>query len=189
MCEALTSSIQPSLLSTYHLHLCSRLQHQQLAAAQLAHSRHQSGSGSSKMSASPRRCSETSHSPTRSDDSDSSISLGVPSPGPHSLSLGPPSPTPNNLSLGSPPPPSTIGTILPPYTNVPPSLPIALHRPFSSSRLSWYSAIHPLVPGWWIGNSNWYRASDIHFSFPFSSILTVAYEEYHKLNWRFVLHI
>lgn len=134
-----------------HVLLICRLQHQQLAAAQLAHSRH-SQNGGSKLSGSPRRGSETSHSPLAAsdDDSDSSISLGVPSPGPPSLSLGSPSPTSNGLSLGPPTPPSSIGSILSPYTSVPPSLSLALHRPFSSPRLSWYSTIHPLVPGWWI---------------------------------------
>lgn len=139
-----------------------RLQHQQLAAAQLAHSRHSQNGGSSKLSGSSRRDSETSHSPVPSDDdSDSYISLG----GPPSPSLSSPPPSSNGLSVGPPTPPPSISSILSPFTSVPPSLPL-LHRPFSSPRLSWYSTIHPLVPGWWIViEQNLGNFSIFYFSF------------------------
>lgn len=111
------------------------MQQQQLAA-QLAHSggRHLN----LRRSMSPGAGSTTG--------SESSISLGAPSPGPPSL---PP------LQLQSLPPPPLL-TMDPPrigLTNPSPCTlpqPLALHRPFT-----WYSPPHPpITAGWWSASSS-----------------------------------
>jgi len=138
---------------------------QQQFAAQLAHSggRHLN----LRRSMSPGAASTTG--------SESSISLGAPSPGPPSM---PPLPLqslpPPPLQLSGDPP--RIGLTNPSPCTLP--QPLALHRPFT-----WYSPPHPpITAGWWRAFRRRRARLDLFVFWSFRYFLSLSLSVFHRFT-------